>query len=66
MVVEGAAEWMKDLEAARVEEERAKRAMCVKVWVAKSWAVWEPMRGPVPIMKREPEGVGGGDIVVGG
>lgn len=36
----------------RVLDERAKRAMEVKVWVAKRRATWEPIMGPTPTMNK--------------
>ena len=51
MDAEGADAATKEAEVERVAEERAKRAMWVKPFVAKWRAVWDPIMGPVPTMK---------------
>lgn len=54
MLTEGAVLVMKLREAERLDSVRAKSAILVKVRVAKRAGIWDPIMGPVPMMKRGP------------
>lgn len=58
---DGAPDLTKAASRERLEGEREKRAICVKVCVANRRAMWEPFMGPEPTTKMGPEGgmVGG-------